>query len=112
MVLWAIQPSLLSNSLHHPPTRGQARKDDDKEKMMFLLRSTLSRNLGGMGQAALYRHCHVGTKQVIEHYIDEVGVRGRAGGSVRRWLPYHFFFPTASSHSPVRPADRARLSTI
>lgn len=41
--------------------------------MMFLLRAGLIRNLGGIGKPCLYQqHCHIGTKSLIEEYIDEV----------------------------------------
>ena len=41
--------------------------------MMFLLRAGLIRNLGGIGKSCLYhQHCHIGTKELIESYIDEV----------------------------------------
>lgn len=41
--------------------------------MMFLLRAGLIRNLGGIGKSGLYQeHCHIGTKALIEAYIDEV----------------------------------------
>lgn len=41
--------------------------------MMFLLRAGLIRNLGGIGKSGLYQeHCHIGTKVLIEAYIDEV----------------------------------------
>lgn len=41
--------------------------------MMFLLRAGLIRNLGGIGKSNLYQnHCHIGTKSLIEDYIDEV----------------------------------------
>ena len=41
--------------------------------MMFLLRAGLIRNLGGIGKSNLYqKHCHIGTKSLIESYIDEV----------------------------------------
>ena len=41
--------------------------------MMFLLRAGLIRNLGGIGKSNLYHeNCHIGTKSLIEAYIDEV----------------------------------------
>lgn len=41
--------------------------------MMFLLRAGLIRNLGGIGKSSLYQqHCHIGTKVLIEEYVDEV----------------------------------------
>jgi TAG lipase/steryl ester hydrolase/phospholipase A2/LPA acyltransferase len=39
---------------------------------MFNLRTTLHRNLGDMGNLELYDGIHVGTKKLIEDYIDEV----------------------------------------
>lgn len=50
----------------------RARKRDDRQRLAFHLRSTLNRDLGGMGNSVLYRRCHVGTKDLIEKYIDEV----------------------------------------
>ncbi|KAI9341376.1 acyl transferase/acyl hydrolase/lysophospholipase [Obelidium mucronatum] len=38
----------------------------------YLLRSTLSRNLGDMGNTRLYGHARIGTKTLIHEYIDEV----------------------------------------
>jgi Domain of unknown function (DUF3336) len=40
--------------------------------MMHNLRTTLARNLGDMGNPELYDCTHVGTKLLIEDYIDEV----------------------------------------
>ena len=41
--------------------------------IMFLLRAGLIRNLGGIGKSCLFQHhCHIGTKILIEEYIDEV----------------------------------------
>ncbi|KAL5119555.1 Lipase 5 [Pleosporales sp. CAS-2024a] len=42
----------------------------DVKQMHFLLRTALARNLGGMGGLQLYRHSHVGTKKLIERYIE------------------------------------------
>lgn len=40
--------------------------------IMFLLRAGLIRNLGGIGKSCLYQqHCHIGTKSLIEEYVDE-----------------------------------------
>lgn len=38
--------------------------------MLFLVRTALTRHLGGMGSVRLYKHSHVGTKQLIEKYIE------------------------------------------
>lgn len=38
--------------------------------MLFLIRTALSRDLGHMSNANLYRHSHVGTKNLIDQYIS------------------------------------------
>lgn len=38
--------------------------------MLFLVRHTLSRELGGMGGADLYRYSYTGTKRTIERYVE------------------------------------------
>eukprot|EP01135_Chromosphaera_perkinsii_P008205 Nk52_evm27s1178 gene=Nk52_evmTU27s1178 len=50
----------------------KARELGDCDAMVFLLRSGLVRSLGGIGNPALYTKCFVGTKTLIEQYIDEV----------------------------------------
>ncbi|CAH1757490.1 15814_t:CDS:10 [Entrophospora sp. SA101] len=50
----------------------KARKTGDLSQMIFLLRTSLARNLGDMGQPKLYAHTHIGTKRLIEAYITEV----------------------------------------
>ncbi|KAI9807925.1 MAG: hypothetical protein M1825_005231 [Sarcosagium campestre] len=47
----------------------EARISCDVKRMLFLLRTSLTRELGGMGNVRLYRHSHVGTKNLIERYI-------------------------------------------
>ncbi|KAL5407953.1 hypothetical protein PMIN06_000480 [Paraphaeosphaeria minitans] len=47
-----------------------ARLNCDVKRMLFLVRTTLTRGLGGMGDLRLYKHSHVGTKKLIERYID------------------------------------------
>ncbi|KAF1841681.1 triacylglycerol lipase [Cucurbitaria berberidis CBS 394.84] len=47
-----------------------ARLDCDVRRMLFLIRTTLTRGLGDMGQLRLYKHSHIGTKRLIERYID------------------------------------------
>ncbi|KAH8803216.1 acyl transferase/acyl hydrolase/lysophospholipase [Xylogone sp. PMI_703] len=47
-----------------------ARINCDVKAMLHLVRTALSRNLGGMGNIALYKHSHIGTKDLIERYID------------------------------------------
>lgn len=43
----------------------------DVRQMLYLIRTSLSRNLGGMSERELYRHSHSGTKYLIEEYISE-----------------------------------------
>ncbi|MBE3044804.1 DUF3336 domain-containing protein [Candidatus Bathyarchaeota archaeon] len=38
--------------------------------MVHLMRTAMSRDLGGMGKPDLYHHSHIGTKQLIERYVD------------------------------------------
>ncbi|KAG9230717.1 acyl transferase/acyl hydrolase/lysophospholipase [Amylocarpus encephaloides] len=47
-----------------------ARAKDDIKLMMNLVRTALARDLGGMGSIRLYKHSHIGTKDLIERYID------------------------------------------
>ncbi|KAI0390601.1 patatin-domain-containing protein [Xylariaceae sp. FL0594] len=47
-----------------------ARSKGDTRAMMHLIRTALSRDLGGMGNIDLYRHSYCGTKQLIERYVD------------------------------------------
>ncbi|RKF57296.1 Lipase 4 [Erysiphe neolycopersici] len=48
----------------------QAREAGDIKQMMSSIRTTLSRDLGGMGNVLLYTHSYIGTKHLIERYID------------------------------------------
>jgi len=47
-----------------------ARISCDVKKMLFLIRTSLTRGLGGMGDLNLYKHSHIGTKVLIEKYIE------------------------------------------
>ena len=47
-----------------------ARISCDLRRMMFLIRTALTRGLGGMGDLRLYQHSHLGTKKLIERYIE------------------------------------------
>ncbi|KAF2735145.1 patatin-domain-containing protein [Polyplosphaeria fusca] len=49
-----------------------ARLSCDVKRMLFLIRTSLTRGLGGMGDLRLYKHSHIGTKSLIERYIDSV----------------------------------------
>ncbi|KAL2814286.1 acyl transferase/acyl hydrolase/lysophospholipase [Aspergillus granulosus] len=46
-----------------------ARRSCDVSRMLYLIRTSLSRDLGGMSNAALYKHTHFGTKDLIDRYI-------------------------------------------
>ncbi|KAL2870281.1 putative Patatin family phospholipase [Aspergillus lucknowensis] len=46
-----------------------ARASCDVGRMLHLIRTSLSRDLGGMSNAALYRYTHFGTKDLIDRYI-------------------------------------------
>ncbi|KIW01531.1 uncharacterized protein PV09_07009 [Verruconis gallopava] len=48
----------------------EARISCDVKKMLFLIRTSLTRGLGGMGDLRLYKHSHIGTKALIERYIE------------------------------------------
>ncbi|TPX70181.1 hypothetical protein SpCBS45565_g01886 [Spizellomyces sp. 'palustris'] len=50
----------------------KARESGNMSSMMFMLRTSLSRNLGDAGNPRLYGATHVGTKRLIEDCIDEV----------------------------------------
>ena len=47
----------------------EARISCDMGRMLFLVRTSLTRGLGGMGNLRLYKHTHIGTKDLIERYI-------------------------------------------
>ncbi|CAM1508610.1 Fc.00g054580.m01.CDS01 [Cosmosporella sp. VM-42] len=47
----------------------EARASGDIRAMMHLIRTALSRDLGGMDNVDLYRHSYTGTKQLIERYV-------------------------------------------
>ncbi|KAL2013293.1 hypothetical protein VTN00DRAFT_818 [Thermoascus crustaceus] len=47
-----------------------ARLSCDVSRMLFLIRTSLSRDLGRMSDASLYRHSHIGTKNLIDRYIS------------------------------------------
>ncbi|KAF2089189.1 putative esterase of the alpha-beta hydrolase superfamily, partial [Saccharata proteae CBS 121410] len=48
----------------------EARISCDVGRMLFLVRTSLTRGLGGMGDLRLYKHSHIGTKALIERYIE------------------------------------------
>ncbi|GAB7358343.1 hypothetical protein MBLNU230_g2414t1 [Neophaeotheca triangularis] len=49
-----------------------ARENRDVKGMLFLMRTSLTRDLGGMGDLRLYKHSRIGTKSLIERYIQSV----------------------------------------
>ncbi|KAF9974304.1 hypothetical protein BGZ73_002291 [Actinomortierella ambigua] len=59
---------ILSRSSHLKVVR----ESNDISSMMYLLRSGLLRNLGGITDPRLFRHSYLGTKHLIESYMDEV----------------------------------------
>jgi TAG lipase / steryl ester hydrolase / phospholipase A2 / LPA acyltransferase len=48
----------------------EARTNVDIKAMLNLVRTALARDLGGMGNRCLYKHSYIGTKDLIERYID------------------------------------------
>lgn len=48
------------------------RKAENWVRAAFLLRTTLCRDLGGIASPSLYVKVHLGTKDLIESYVDEV----------------------------------------
>lgn len=50
----------------------RARETGDIASVLFLLRTSLNRNIGECGDPLLYGKTRVGTKKLIEDYIDEV----------------------------------------
>ncbi|KAI9791902.1 MAG: hypothetical protein M1835_008201 [Candelina submexicana] len=47
-----------------------ARISCDVSRMLFLVRTALTRDLGDMGNIKLYKHSHIGTKSLIDRYIN------------------------------------------
>ena len=47
----------------------EARISCDVGRMLFLVRTAFTRGLGDMGNLKLYKHTHIGTKDLIERYI-------------------------------------------
>lgn len=48
----------------------EARLSGDVDRMLLLIRTSLTRGLGDMGNIRLYKHSHIGTKNLIERYIN------------------------------------------
>ncbi|CDF87183.1 BN860_00628g1_1 [Zygosaccharomyces bailii CLIB 213] len=49
----------------------EARHREDYAQLLYIVRSTWVRNLGNMGNVNLYRHSHLGTKFLIDEYMEE-----------------------------------------
>ncbi|MCJ1453440.1 hypothetical protein MMC28_003787 [Mycoblastus sanguinarius] len=47
----------------------EARISCDVGRMLFLIRTEMTRDLGNMGNLRMYKHTHIGTKDLIERYI-------------------------------------------
>ena len=47
----------------------EARISCDVGRMLFLVRTALTRDLGDMGNLKMYKHSHIGTKDLVERYI-------------------------------------------
>lgn len=47
-----------------------ARISCDIERMLFLIRTSFTRDLGDMGNLKMYKHTHIGTKDLVERYIN------------------------------------------
>ncbi|RKO98149.1 hypothetical protein CXG81DRAFT_11110, partial [Caulochytrium protostelioides] len=53
----------------------KARATHDIDAMLFTLRTSMTRNLGNMGNPQLYMQALTGTKRLIESYVDEVALQ-------------------------------------
>ncbi|CCK72821.1 triacylglycerol lipase KNAG_0L02020 [Huiozyma naganishii CBS 8797] len=49
----------------------ECRINEDYAKLLYLIRINWVRHLGNMGDVNLYTHCNVGTKTIIEEYLEE-----------------------------------------
>lgn len=48
-----------------------ARLSSNYKLLLYIIRTTWVRNIGNIGNLSLYRHSHVGTKLLIDEYINE-----------------------------------------
>lgn len=55
----------------HTLSMRHARETKDYAQLLYLIRTAWVRNLGNMGNVNLYRHSHVGTKHLIDEYMEE-----------------------------------------
>lgn len=49
----------------------EKRLEEDYSQLLYTIRTSWVRNLGNMGNVNLYRHSHVGTKFLIDEYLNE-----------------------------------------
>ncbi|KAF9902530.1 hypothetical protein BX616_001909, partial [Lobosporangium transversale] len=78
------------------------RESKDVSAMMYLLRSGLLRNLGGITDPRLFCHSYLGTKHLIESYMDEVvsqleHVAETSHATLSRQAKIDFFMETRQS---------------
>ncbi|KAG0208762.1 hypothetical protein BGX28_000383 [Mortierella sp. GBA30] len=78
------------------------RDSNDVSAMMYLLRSGLLRNLGGITDPRLFCHSYLGTKHLIESYMDEVvsqleHVAETSHATLSRQAKIDFFMETRQS---------------
>ncbi|EPB88490.1 hypothetical protein HMPREF1544_04725 [Mucor circinelloides 1006PhL] len=73
---WRQQPAsrvydskLIASRLEHLK---KAHANEDVDSMTYLLRGVLLRNFGGICDRKLFSHSYLGTKQLIEDYMEEV----------------------------------------
>lgn len=73
--VWKSTPELPDydyNLVHQQMTElKNARLNKDYKLLLYLVRTKWFRNFANMGSLSLYRHSHVGTKKLIEEYIEE-----------------------------------------
>jgi hypothetical protein len=50
----------------------EARTDSDISTALLQLRENLFRNIAGLGKPELYSHCHVGTKVIVDQYLQQI----------------------------------------
>ncbi|KAK4100409.1 patatin-domain-containing protein [Parathielavia hyrcaniae] len=73
---WKLDDFSVESEYHPDLIRAQlqaldtARINCDIDAMMYLIRTALSRDLGGTGNTELYRHSYIGTKALIERYVN------------------------------------------
>lgn len=72
---WKSDPNsnLYDHKLIHrlTETMKSARINGDHSQLLYIIRTNWKRHLGNTGDVNLYRHCHMGTKTIIEEYLAE-----------------------------------------